>query len=475
MNSDNDSAVSDNTPPAPQQQPAPVRSPADLDWWARPVARWVALLVVSGVVAYLLWLMLAPFVDVVMWAVVLVVVFQPVHRRLVARTRSPSTAAVLSCLLVIVVILLPLALVTAAVVRDAANVAQALQDRKNELLDPTAQTAVGRALRWVDRFVDIDRLQSHEYLAERARAVSGTVARRTLNLVGGLVGAVVQMFFVIFTMFYLFRDGPRLRSRLRDLLPLDRWQSHEVFLRTKEVIQASVYGSLVIATIQGVLGGLAFWVLDVPSPLLWGAVMILLCMIPMAGAFLVWVPAALYLLAGGHPWNALFLAVWGGVVIGSIDNVLRPRLVGGRTRMHELVVFFAVLGGLQVFGVLGIVTGPALAAIAMALFEIWRRSKTPAPGAAPVAEPAVGAPVTIAPTAAPAAVAPGSRALPAEVHPTGTRRPGAASPGASTADQQDANRAATLGSAPIRGQAVIGSGPPASSQGGKRRRKRRRK
>ncbi|MEA2736542.1 MAG: hypothetical protein QOE14_2993, partial [Humisphaera sp.] len=157
-----------------------------------------------------------------------------------------------------------------------------------------------------------------------------------------------------------------------------RAETRQVVARTKDVIYASVYGSVMIAIVQGTLGGIAFWALGVPSPLLWGAVMTLLCMIPMAGSFLVWVPAAIYLLAVGHPMKALALTLWGALVISTIDNILRPKLVGERTHMHELIIFFSVLGGLQVFGMIGLVAGPVIAAIAIALVEVWRRSGTPA-------------------------------------------------------------------------------------------------
>jgi predicted PurR-regulated permease PerM len=141
------------------------------------------------------------------------------------------------------------------------------------------------------------------------------------------------------------------------------------------VISASVYGVIVISAIQGFLGGLAFAVLRIPSPLLWGVVMFLLSMIPMAGAAIVWGPAALYLFFTGHWIKAILLVIWGGGVIGMIDNVLRPRLVGERTKLHELLIFFSVLGGLQVFGVLGLVVGPVVFAIALALLEIFRQSE----------------------------------------------------------------------------------------------------
>jgi predicted PurR-regulated permease PerM len=205
------------------------------------------------------------------------------------------------------------------------------------------------------------------------KGVSGAIAGRTLGFVGGAVGFVVEVFFVIFTMYYLFRDGDRMREAAGDLVPLSDQKAQEIFERTGEVIAASVYGVLVIAVIQGVLGGLAFWALGLPSPLLWGVVMIFLSMIPMAGAFIVWVPAAIYLALSGHWASALILVLWGTLVIGTVDNFLRPKLVGERTRLHELLVFFSVLGGLQVFGVLGLVLGPVVVAITIALLDVLRQ------------------------------------------------------------------------------------------------------
>jgi hypothetical protein len=168
------------------------------------------------------------------------------------------------------------------------------------------------------------------------------------------------------------------RGALHDVLPLEWEQSQAIFVRTHEVISASVQGVVVIAAIQGILGGLAFWALGLPSPLMWGAVMVVLSMIPVVGSTIVWVPTALYLALTGHWIKATLLVAWGAGVIGMLDNILRPRLVGGRTRLHELIVFFSVLGGLQVFGILGLVVGPVVVAITLALLDVFRRAHRPA-------------------------------------------------------------------------------------------------
>ncbi|MGI9066835.1 MAG: AI-2E family transporter [Pyrinomonadaceae bacterium] len=333
--------------------------------------RWWVLLFVTLISLYLCWLMVQPFIGVLAWATVLVIVFYPIHRRLVQRTKRPALSALLSCILVILTILVPVVLLTVAVLNELSGATQNLQAAIVYLLDPNSPVS-GRVLRWIGNYVDIEQIRSGQYLTEQLKGVSGQIAGRTLGIIGGVVGAIVQMFFVIFTMYYLFRDGDRIFDAVRDALPLERKQAVSIMERAGDVIGASVYGVLAIAVIQGTLGGLAFWALRVPSALVWGVVMVFLSMIPMLGAFLVWVPAAIYLAATGHYVKALLLVLWGTLVIGMIDNFLRPKLVGSRTKLHELLIFFAVLGGLQVFGVLGIVMGPVVLAVTMTLIDIFR-------------------------------------------------------------------------------------------------------
>jgi predicted PurR-regulated permease PerM len=346
--------------------------------------RWLALLAGSVIALYLCWLMLQPFIEVLLWALVLVIVFYPIHLRIEARVGSPGWSAVLSCVLVIVTILVPLTLVTFAIVRELGSLAQNLQGSVSALLDPNSPV-MGRVISWLGRYVDVGSLtseQAQQEVVQRLGNLSGAIAGRTIGFVGGVVGIVVEVFFVIFTMYYLFRDGKSIRLAARGAMPVEGPKANEIFLRTRDVISASVYGVLVIATIQGVLGGIGFYFAGLPSALLWGVVMIFLSMIPMAGAFIVWVPAALYLMATGRWGAAIFLTVWGALVIGSVDNFLRPKLVGERTRLHELLIFFSVLGGLQVFGVIGLVLGPVIVAITIALLDILRQADDP-PGENP--------------------------------------------------------------------------------------------
>ena len=335
------------------------------------------LLIVLAIALYLCWQMVQPFVNVILWATVLAVVFYPLHRRIRERVVNPAGAAIVSTLLVVVLILLPATFITVAVVRELAGAADSLQTGVQKLSDASTIPGLGWVLEKTRGYVTIDPVEARKFLAERLQVWGAALAASTLVVVGGAVGAVVQMVLVVFTLFYMFRDGERIRHSVYDILPLQRIQMHDISSRTRDVIAATIYGVLAISAIQGTLGFLIFWILGIPSPLLWGVVMFFLSMIPMAGAFLVWVPAAAYLALTGAYLKAAILVGWGVLVISSIDNFLSPRLVGRRARLHELLIFFSVLGGLEVFGILGLVLGPVVVAITLALIEMVRQSFKP--------------------------------------------------------------------------------------------------
>jgi predicted PurR-regulated permease PerM len=158
-------------------------------------------------------------------------------------------------------------------------------------------------------------------------------------------------------------------------LPLSNHQSEAILARVNQVVSASVYGVVTIAMLQGLLAGLAFWMLGVPSPILWAVVLAFVCMIPIAGSFFVWLPASIYLMLTGHWTKAILLILWGALVISTIDNFLRPKLIKNQTKLHELFVFFSVLGGMSVFGLLGIVLGPVVLAITLGLLDTFKVDK----------------------------------------------------------------------------------------------------
>lgn len=336
-------------------------------------ARWIAVLVVTAIALYLCWLMLRPFMGVLAWAIVLVIVFYPLHKKIASRIGRRSLSALVSCVLVVLVFVLPLTMLVVAVIQELSKVVPNLPANLSELL--SQQPAIlGRLSQWMQARLGIDILGLQDFFIQQFRNLSEHVLGASFSLLGNIVTSIVKAFFVIFTMYYLFRDADKIVNKLPDALPLSRDQSEALIFRTQQVVSASVYGVVTIAALQGLLAGLAYWILGIPSPVLWAVLTAFVCMIPIAGSFLVWVPLAIYLIATGHWTKAVLLIVWGALVISTIDNLLRPKLVGNQTRLHELFVFFSVLGGISVFGLLGIVLGPVVLAITLGLLETFSRA-----------------------------------------------------------------------------------------------------
>ena len=334
-------------------------------------ARWIAILAATAIALYLCWLMLKPFMGVLAWAIVLVIVFYPVHKEIARRTQRRSVSALISCVLVVLVLVLPLTLLAVAVGQELGKVLPNLPSNLSQLFSQQP-AALARLSGWLHGRFGIDLVGLQEFVIQQFQNVSQQLLGASFSLMGNIVSGIVKSFFVIFTMYYLFRDGDKIVDRLPDALPLKRQQSEAIILRTQQVVSASVYGVVTIAAVQGFLGGIAFWILGIPSPVLWAVLMAFVCMIPVAGSFLVWLPLSIYLLATGHWTKALLLTIWGALVISTLDNFLRPKLVGNQTRLHELFIFFSVLGGISVFGLLGIVLGPVVLAITFGLLQTFR-------------------------------------------------------------------------------------------------------
>ncbi|HSE34130.1 MAG TPA: AI-2E family transporter [Pyrinomonadaceae bacterium] len=336
-------------------------------------ARWIAALAATALALYLCWLMLQPFVVVLEWATVLVIVFYPVHKRIAERIGRPGLSALVSCILVVVIVLVPLGFIIGALARELAGSAQTLQ-QVGPLFDPNSPRT-GHILNWLQER-GIIQSDPQQFLLEQARTALRSLLGQTLGLLGNVLSTIVKAFFVVFTMYYLFRDGDKIVDALPGVLPLKREHSEAILARTRQVISASVYGVVTIAIIQGALGGIAFWILGVPSPILWSVLLALICMIPIAGSFFVWIPVALYLGLTGHWTKALLMALWGGLVISTVDNFLRPKLMKQYTKLHELFVFFSVLGGMRIFGILGIVLGPVVLAVTIGLLNTFKPQQT---------------------------------------------------------------------------------------------------
>jgi predicted PurR-regulated permease PerM len=338
--------------------------------------KWTIFLGATAFVVYLCLRILGPFLNIIAWASVLAITFYPLHRDL-RRRLGPALSALLCSAVVVIAFLIPLLFVVGVAVDQLLALGNSLQ---NTFADQNAilATPVGRAYEWVMQRLGLDTKAVVDWGTQNASAVAGVLAGYTVAIAASVTGAVISFVFIIFAMFLLFRDGDRMVARIPDLLPFERAQSEALLFRIRDAIHGGVFGIVVIALIQGALCGGMFWILGIPSAALWGMVTVLTSVLPLVGAAGVWVPGVIYLIAVGRWPAAIVLAVWGGIVVSASDNFLRPKLVGGRVGLSELVMFFALLGGLRLFGVLGIVLGPVLFAIAASIIDVLSARPTAA-------------------------------------------------------------------------------------------------
>jgi predicted PurR-regulated permease PerM len=211
--------------------------------------------------------------------------------------------------------------------------------------------------------------------------VASWVATASGSLVRGGILQLITLLLTFYFLFYFLRDRRIILDWLRDISPLTRAEMDQLFVRINDTVRATLYGTVVVACIQGTLGGLIFWWLGLPLPLLWGIVMGLLSIVPTVGAFVVWIPAAIAMAVDGSWGKALILTAWGAVAIGGIDNLLYPLLVGNRLKLHTIPAFLSIVGGLILFGAAGLILGPLTIALTVFLLELWRvhvRSQSPA-------------------------------------------------------------------------------------------------
>ena len=323
-------------------------------------------LTVFGVL--LCWWMAAPFLPAVVWALALAVLFTPLQRWLEGRLgRHRNVAALASLALIAVLVVVPMSFVGQQLATQAINGARLIEARASSgewRRAVAARPQLAALVARVDPYVDVPGAVST--LANRLSATAGQV-------VTGSAMKLLTFGLVFYLLFFMLRDRAQALAALRALSPLDDTEMDQLLARLDDTIHATVYGTLAVASAQGLLGGLMFWWLGLPAPLLWGLVMTLLAVVPVLGAFIVWIPAALFLALEGEWVKALILTGWGMFVVGTVDNLLRPLLVGRRLKLHTVPAFFSVVGGLLLFGASGLILGPMLLTATVFLLALWTR------------------------------------------------------------------------------------------------------
>lgn len=314
---------------------------------------------------YLSCRMAVPFLSALVWALTLAVLFAPVQTWLELKLRRPALAAALAVVLISLSVGALATFVGQRLIRQAAAGA--------ELIDAKVKSGEWRSVLATQPRLSAlaDRIERQLDLPGAAKSLATGLSTAAQTFVKGSVVQAVSFFLTFYLLFFFLRDRAAILASCRSLSPLPAAATTALFARIRDTIYATVYGTLAVASVQGLLGGLMFWWLGLAAPLLWGLVMALLAVVPMVGAFVVWIPAALFLALDGSVGKAVILTLWGALVVGTIDNLLRPVLVGKRLKLHTVLVFISVVGGLIVFGASGLILGPVTLTITLALLETW--------------------------------------------------------------------------------------------------------
>jgi len=337
----------------------------------------VALLGLTAVAIYFCCVLIAPFLRPILFSVVLAILFYPLHSRIHRRVRNRNVSALLSTCLVILFIVLSAVFLGRALATGLRDVYQSLTSSGDgsERLSLYLIHLFERALELVSSYLPISTSDLRTAIANQAEKAAAVLLGMTAGALGSFTALLANTLIAFFVLFFLLRDGKAMLRRAAILLPLRTSQTTRLFALVKDTLNATVYGTLAMAALQGTLAGLAFWFLGVTSAGLWGIVTALCALLPFIGTGIVLLPAISMLLFSGHWIKGLILLAWGLAIVHPVDNLLRPHLIGSRTKLSTLFVFFALLGGLNAFGGLGVFVGPVILAITLALLKFLREER----------------------------------------------------------------------------------------------------
>ena len=320
------------------------------------------------------WILL-PYYEAIMWGSIIALLFSPIHRRLLMHLNQRHTlAALLTLVIVVVIVILPFVFISATLAHEAKLIYAQMESGELNLeryfhgMFNAMPDSISSLL---DRFGLVNFSILQQRLTVVMTQASQFFAKQALSIGQFTFGFVVQFFISLYLTFFLIRDGDEIMDAVKRTIPLSTTHKRELLETFATVVRATVKGNLVVAAIQGMLGGFAFWFLGIPGAVLWAVLMAFLSLVPAVGAALVWLPVAIYFLITGMFWQGVALISYGLLVIGLVDNLLRPLLVGKDTRMPDYVVMITTLGGIAVLGINGFVLGPVIAALFIAVWRIY--------------------------------------------------------------------------------------------------------
>jgi predicted PurR-regulated permease PerM len=327
------------------------------------------LLILLGFLTYKI---MRPFLNAIAWSIVVSIVFYPLYAFISRHVRVKSAASILTLILILTVILGPFAYVASMLVNEVQSLVAASGggglDAVRDLLDRVRTSALFKT---IGGYAGLEDALSEEVLRENIGKAGRAILEQASLRITNLVSIFLDFIFMTFTTFFLLRDGPGFLAKLTGYLPFSGTQKERIHKQVKDMIVSTVYGGVAIAIVQGILGGFAFYVAGIEAPFLWGTAMSVMSFVPMVGTFSIWGPASAYMLFQGDYLKGAGMLLYGIFVISSVDNILKPIIIGSRTKMPTIVILFSVLGGIKLFGMIGLIMGPLITAVFISVLEIF--------------------------------------------------------------------------------------------------------
>jgi predicted PurR-regulated permease PerM len=330
------------------------------------------------VLFYLLYKILSPFLAILAWAMVLSITFYPLFRIFVKYLKRPWLASLLTLMIILILIIGPFTYLVGSLVSEITDLYETIEKKGFETFSKiTHHPLLASTFEKIGSYKLFEDFDFREGAVRSLKAIGKYIAEHISSLFRNALVLVMSFVIMCITLFYFLKDGDILASFIRRLLPFSDEEKNRLEKRVKEMVVAAIYGGLAVGIAQGILGGIAFYLFSIPSPVFWGTSMAFFSLVPVFGAFLIWGPAVLVLVLSEHYLKGVGLFLYGMLIISSVDNIIKPVIIGGRTKLHILLVFFSVLGGIRFFGFLGFILGPLITALCLSLLEIYTYEETP--------------------------------------------------------------------------------------------------
>ena len=321
---------------------------------------------------YLFYKILDPFLITIAWAMVLSITFYPLYNIFLKYLKHSWAASILTLLAILIIIFGPFSFIVRSLVGEITTLYNSIDEKGiDTITNIQSHPQLQEITQKLSSYEILKGFDLQKSIVKTLKSLGDYFVQHVSDVFKNAFVFVLNFIIMCLTIYFFLKDGKTLTEYLKRLLPFSEKQKQKLVVRVKETVIAAVYGQIAVGITQGTLGGIAFWYLDISSPVFWGTVMAIVSFVPLFGTLLVWGPAVVILILSGSLGKGIGLLLFGALIISSIDSVLKPLIIGGKAKLHTLLVFFSVLGGIKFLGFLGFILGPLIAALCLSLFEIY--------------------------------------------------------------------------------------------------------